>query len=170
MFATMNKMTKEIVPKEEPKPRKKTQKEIFELPKKYTKGLTKAQAKEKTENVKKTQELLKKGKKKEAQELAKKRPTTKEKKESSNTIRFKKEFPNVKPLTQKFANATGIPLSIQKEIVNRGRGAFVSAGSRASVSSPTQWGIARLYSFFYKSRAGKLNFDKDLLKKVKIKK
>jgi len=148
------------------KPKKKTEKEIFEIPKKYTKGLSKKEAKEKTENIKETKELLKKGKKQEAAELAKKRPTTKETKKSSFTIRFKKKFPNTKPKTQKFAQDTGIPLQAQKEIVKRGEGAFLSAGSRASVSSPTQWGIARLYSFYFNK--GK-TFDKDLIKKYNIK-
>ena len=170
MFSNVRKMEKELIPPEEPKPRKKKQNEIFEIPKKYTKGLTKQKAKEKTENIKKTKELLKKGKKKEAQELAKKRPTIKQTRESSNTIKFKKKFPNVKPQTKLFADKTGIPLSIQKEIINRGRAAFVSSGSRASVSSPTQWGIARLYAFYIKGIAGKLDFDRDLLKKISLKK
>ncbi len=148
------------------KPKKKTEKEIFEIPKKYTKGLTMKEAKEKTENIKQTKELLKKGKKEEAKKLAKKRPTTKETKKSSFTIRFKKKFPDTKPKTQKFAEKTGIPLKAQNEIVKRGEGAFLSAGSRASVSSPTQWGIARLYSFYFNK--GK-TFDTDLIKKYNIK-
>tara|TARA_E500000318_G_scaffold69897_1_gene64667 strand:- start:14040 stop:14540 length:501 start_codon:yes stop_codon:yes gene_type:complete len=148
------------------KPRKKTEKEIFEIPNKYTKGLSKKEAKEKTENIKQTRELLKKGKQKEAEKLAKKRPTTTEKRQSSFTIRFKKKFPDTKPKTQKFFEKTGIPLQAQKEIVKRGEGAFLSAGSRASVSSPTQWGIARLYSFYFNK--GK-TFDTDLIKKYNIK-
>jgi hypothetical protein len=170
MFSNIRKMEKELIPKPEPKPRKKKQGEIFEIPKKYTKGLTKTQAKKKTQNIKETKQLLKQGKKKEAQELAKKRPTTKETKESSFTTRFKKKFPNVRPKTKLFSEKTGIPLSVQKEIVKRGEGAFLSSGSRASVSSPTQWGIARLYAFYFKAISGKLDFDKDLLKKVSLKK
>lgn len=147
------------------KPRKKKEKEIFELPKQYTKGLTKKEAKEKTENVKKTRELIKEGKKKEARELAKKRPTTKDTKKSTFTMRFKKKFPNTKPETKEFENKTGIPLKAQKDIIKRGMGAYLSAGSRASVSSPRQWGIARLYSFYFnKGRT----FDTDLIKKYNI--
>ena len=148
------------------KPKKKTEKEIFEIPEKYKKGLSKKDAKEKTENIKETKELLKKGKQKEAEKLAKKRPTTKDTKKSSYTIRFKKKFPNTKPKTQKFFQDTGIPLKAQIEIVKRGEGAFLSAGSRASVSSPTQWGIARLYSYYFNK--GK-TFDKDLIEKYNIK-
>ncbi len=167
--ANQRKLIKEIIPEEKPK-KKKTQKELFELPKKYTKGLTKKEAKEKTENIKKTKQLLKEGKKKEAEKLAKKRPTTKETKQSSFTIRFKKKFPNVKTQTKEFEKVTGIPLSIQNQIVKRGEGAFLSAGSRASVSSPTQWGRARLMAFYFKLLDNKLDFDKDLAKKVKLKK
>ena len=171
MFSTMKKMERELIPPKEKKKRRKTQKEIFELPKKYTKGLSEEDVKKKTENVKKTKELLKKGKKKEAIELSKKRPTTEDKTKSTNLIKFKKMFgDDVKPLTQKFASVTGIPLSIQKEIVKRGEGAFLSAGSRSSVSSPRQWGLGRLYAFYIKGISNKLDFDKDLLKKVKLKK
>ena len=48
-------------------------------------------------------------------------------------------------------------------------GAYLSSGSRATVSSPRQWGIARLYSFYFKGLNKKLDFDKDLEKKVKFK-
>ncbi len=138
--------------------------------KKYLTGLSKKDKQKKTENIKKTQELLKKGKKKEAIELSKKRPTTKEKKQSGFTTKFKKKFPNVKPLSKEFTTATGIPLKIQKAVVKRGEGAFLSAGSRASVSSPRSWGIARLYAFYFKGIENRLDFDEDLMKNLKLKK
>jgi hypothetical protein len=163
----MDKINKMLNP---PKPKKKTEKQIFEIPSKYTKGLSKEDAKKKTKNVKESKELLKKGKVKEASALAKKRPTTKDNKQSSYTIRFKKKFPNIKPLTKEMAEATGISLSVQRQVVKRGRGAFVSAGSRATVSSATQWALARLYAFYFKSIDNKLDFDKDLAEKVKFKK
>jgi hypothetical protein len=137
---------------------------------KYLTGLTKKQQEQKIKSIEKTQKLLKQGKKKEAIQESKKRPTTKKGKESSFTIRFKKKFPNVKPLTRDFTLKTGIPLSVQREIVKRGKGAFLSSGSRASVSSPTQWAYARLYAFYFKGINNKLDFDKDLMKKVKLKK
>ena len=139
------------------------------IPKKYTKGLTKKQAEKKAQNIKQTKELLKKGKKREAFKKASKRPTTKKGKKSSFTIRFRKDFPKVKPLTKGFTSATGIPLKAQREIFKRGKGAFASAGSRASVSSPEQWAYARLYAFYYKLKKDKLDFDKDLVSKYKIK-
>ena len=135
--------------------------------KKYLTGLDKKQQEEKTKNIEKTKRLLKKGKKKEAIEVSKKRPVISSKKESGFTSKFKKKFPDVKPLTKECTLKTGIPLSIQKAVVKRGEGAFLSAGSRASVSSPRQWGIARLYAFYFKGILGKLDFDKDLMEKVK---
>ena len=69
-------------------------------------------------------------------------------------------------MSNKFASDTGVPLKAQKEIVKRGKGAFLSSGSRSSVGSPTQWGIARLYSFYFNK--GK-TFDTDLIKKYNIK-
>ena len=159
----MEKINKMLNPKKE---RKKTEKEIFELPSKYTKGLSKKDAKKKTENVKETKKLLKEGKKAKAYKKADERPTTKENKKSSYTVRFKNKFPNIKPQSQAMAKATGIPLEAQREIVKRGQGAFLSSGSRASVSSPTQWGIARLYSYYFNK--GK-SFDTDLIKKYNIK-
>tara|TARA_R100000231_G_scaffold85045_3_gene64641 strand:- start:1722 stop:2150 length:429 start_codon:yes stop_codon:yes gene_type:complete len=134
---------------------------------KYLKGLDDKQKKEKIKNIKETRELLKKNKKTEAFKKASERPTNKkDKKESSFTIRFKKKFPDVKPLTQKFAQSTGIPLAAQREVFKKGKGAYASAGSRASVSSPEQWAFARLYSFYFNK--GK-TFDQEIVKKYKIK-
>ena len=152
------------------KPRKKKETEIFELPKAYVEGLSKEDAKKKTENVKETKKLLKEGRKEQAFELAKKRPTVKSNKQSSYTIRFKKKFPNIKVGSKEWELKTGIPVSVQKEILKRGMGAFASAGSRASVSSPRAWSISRLYAFYFKGIENKLDFDRDLEKKVKFKK
>ena len=139
-------------------------------PKKYYKGLTDKQAKEKKKNIDKTKKLIKEGKKEEAFKVASKRPTTKQSRISGFTARFKRDFPDVKPLTAEFAKKTGIPLKIQKEVFKRGKGAFATAGSRSSVKSPQQWSYARLYAFYYKSLDGKLDFDKDLAKGLKFKK
>ena len=138
--------------------------------KSYLKGLTPSQQKKKVANIKKSKELVKKGKKKEAAKLASKRPTTKKgKKTSSFTMSFKKKFPGVKPLSKEFAKATGIPMKAQKEVFKKGEGAFVSAGSRATVGNAQQWAYARLYAFYIKGKRGDLNFDKDIVKKYKIK-
>lgn len=132
---------------------------------KYVKGLTKKQAKDKIANIKKSKQLVKQGKKKEAFKLAKKRPTTKSKRKGSGTIAFKKKYGDVKPLTQAFANKTGVPKKAQKEVFERGEGAWVSAGSRPSVGNPQQWAYARLYKFVMDRGT---RFDKDIVKKYKI--
>jgi len=138
--------------------------------KKYLTGLTASQKKKKTANIKKSAKLYKAGKKQEAFKLAKKRPTTNKTKKSSYTIQFKKMHPGVSAKTSAFTKATGIPMSIQDKIVKRGEAAWVSAGSRSSVGSPTQWGIARLYAFYIKLKKGlKLNHDTDLRKGLNIK-
>ena len=72
----------------------------------------------------------------------------------------------MKPLTQEFANKTGVPKKAQKEVFERGEGAWVSAGSRPSVGNPQQWAYARLYTFVMDK--GK-RFDKDIVEKYKIK-
>ncbi len=138
--------------------------------KKYLKGLSAKQKKTKVSNIKKTKELLKKGKVKEASKLAKKRPMTKTKsKQSTFTTQIKSLHPGIRPKTSDFARRTGIPMSVQREIVRRGEGAFLSAGSRPSVGSKEQWGYARLYAFYIKLKKGKrLNHDKDLVSKVNI--
>tara|TARA_R100001440_G_scaffold50685_1_gene70676 strand:- start:2126 stop:2545 length:420 start_codon:yes stop_codon:yes gene_type:complete len=137
------------------------------VPQKYLTGLSKKDKEEKKKNIKQTKELLKKGKKKEAIEKAKQRPIDKKnKRESSFTIRFKKKFGDIKVESKEFERKTGIPVSIQKQVIRRGMGAYLSSGSRATVSSPRQWGIARLYSFYFNK--GK-TFDKDLGEKVKFK-
>jgi hypothetical protein len=138
--------------------------------KKYLKGLSAPAKKKKVANIKKTRALLKKGKVKEAVKLAKKRPMTKKSRPSTYTTQIKSMFPNIRPKTSDFARKTGIPMSVQREIVKRGEGAFLSAGSRPSVGSKEQWGYARLYAFYIKLKKGlKLNHDKDLVDKVKIK-
>lgn len=139
-------------------------------PKKYYKGLSDKEAEKKKKNIEKTKKLIKEGKKEEAFKLAKKRPTTKQTRTSGFTARFKRDFPDVKPLSAEFAKKTGIPLKVQKEVFKRGKGAFATAGSRSSVKSPEQWAYARLVAFYYKSIDGKLDFDKDLAKDIKFKK
>jgi len=136
---------------------------------KYYKGLSEKEKQEKKKNIKETKKLYDSGKKKEAFIKASKRPTIKSTKKSSFTIRFNKKFPDVKPLTSQFSTATGISIANQKIIVNRGKAAFATSGSRSSVSSPTAWGYARLYAFYFKALQGnkKINQDQDIYDKLK---
>ena len=79
-------------------------------------------------------------------------------------------FLNIIKLKKPLKKNKYIPREHQKEVIKRGKGAFASAGSRSSVISPTQWGVARLYAFYFKSISGKLDFDKDLAKNINFKK
>lgn len=133
---------------------------------KYTKGLTKTQAKKKVSNIKKSRKLYQKGKKTQAFKMAKKRPTTNSKRKGSGTIAFKKKYGDVKGLTRLFTSKTGVPMKAQKEVFKRGESAFVTAGSRSSVKSPQQWAYARLYKFVMDRGT---RFDKDIVKKYNIK-
>jgi len=137
---------------------------------KYYKGLSEKEKQEKKKNIKETKKLYDSGKKKQAFKTASKRPTVKSTKKSSFTTRFHKKFPDVKaPPSKSFADATGISIADQKTIVNRGRAAFVTSGSRSSVSSPTAWGISRTYAFYFKALQGnkKINQDQDIYDKLK---
>jgi len=62
------------------------------------------------------------------------------------------------------AKLSGISVSNARKIVQKGKGAYFSnpQSVRPNVKSPTQWGIARLYSAVMGGKAKKI--DKDLLK------
>ena len=64
---------------------------------------------------------------------------------------------------KEISKLTGYKISGLKKIVEKGAGAYYNnpASVRPSVSSPTQWGIARLYSAVMNGKARK--FDKNLL-------
>jgi len=65
---------------------------------------------------------------------------------------------------KEIAKLSGISLRNARKIVQKGKGAYYSnpQSVRPSVKSPTQWGIARLYSAVMGGKAAKI--DKDLLK------
>jgi len=143
---------------------------LNKMPPKYYKGLSEKEKKEKKENIKDSKKLYDAGKKKQAFKKASERPTIKSTKKSSYTTRFNKKFPDVKsPPSKSFADATGISIADQKIILNRGKAAFATSGSRSSVSSPTAWSIARLYAFYFKALGGgnKINQDQDIYDKLK---
>ena len=58
-----------------------------------------------------------------------------------------------------------VPVSILKQVVKRGQGAYFSSGSRPGMT-PTAWGVARAKSFASGS-GGARKADADLWKKVK---
>jgi len=65
---------------------------------------------------------------------------------------------------KEIAKLSKISLSNARKIVQKGKGAYYSnpQSVRPNVKSPTQWGIARLYSAVMGGKAKKI--DKDLLK------
>ena len=65
---------------------------------------------------------------------------------------------------KKIANLSNISYRNALKIVKKGEGAYFSnpTSVRKSISSPRQWGIARLYSAVMNGKAAKI--DKDLLK------
>ena len=65
---------------------------------------------------------------------------------------------------KEIAKLSGITLSNARKIVQKGKGAYFSnpQSVRPNVKSPTQWGIARLYSAVMGGKAKKI--DKNLLK------
>lgn len=127
----------------------------------YFDNLTARETKIKKDNIKQSKELISKGKKKEAIELAKKRPTSDITKRSSHTVAFRKKYGDIKVPSEELAKLVGISVVNQNKIIKKGMGAYLSAGSRSSVSSPRQWGLARLYSVIMGGKARKI--DKDLL-------
>ena len=57
-----------------------------------------------------------------------------------------------------------VPVSILKQVVKGGRGAYYSSGSRPG-QTPTSWGVARARSFA-SGKGGARKADADLWKKV----
>jgi len=77
----------------------------------------------------------------------------------------KYKFPkNESHSINEIAKLSGISVSNARKIVQKGKGAYYSnpQSVRPNVKSPTQWGIARLYSAVMGGKAKKI--DKDLLK------
>ena len=64
----------------------------------------------------------------------------------------------------KIARLSGISVANARKIVQKGKAAYFNnpQSVRPQVKSPTQWGIARLYSAVMGGKAAKV--DKDLLK------
>ena len=141
------------------------------IPNKYLKGLSNNNKKKKVNLIRRGQYLLRKktkSSKKKAIELSKKRPLSKKKKKSSWTVLFREKYGDVKVPSQELARLSGMPYGAQKAIIRKGEGAFLSSGSRASVSSATQWGYARLYAVLMGSEKAR-KADKHILEKYNVK-
>ena len=64
-----------------------------------------------------------------------------------------------------YSKQYNVPVSILRQVVKRGKGAYFSSGSRPG-QTPTSWGLARAKSFASGS-GGARKADADLWKKVK---
>lgn len=80
-------------------------------------------------------------------------------KKSSHVANAKKEYgvPNMKPTTA-LATATKCKKWALKKIINKGRGAYYSSGSRPN-QSPDSWGYARLGSALTGGPSSKIDYD-----------
>jgi hypothetical protein len=149
------------------------------LPKRYTEGLTPSQIKDLERNIERTKKLINKGKEDEAIKLAEKRPQPAELKtrKSSFTTKLEKLY-NVDKLpdtpSKEFQKLTGLSVADQEEIIQRGKKAFLTAGSRRGTNA-FAWAKARLYAFIVKTveanKKGleKINQDMDIFERVKSK-
>ena len=82
---------------------------------------------------------------------------------SSYTSRFYKKYPGAKSLAQK-SKATGVPLSIIREVYNKGLAAW-RTGHRPGATGQ-QWGYARVHSFLLCGKTAR-TADKYLADRVK---
>jgi hypothetical protein len=151
----------------------------MDISKKYTEGLTKPQVEELKKNIKKTRKLVKEGKEEDAIKLAEKRPQPKNIKQVKSPFveRFKKiykitDIPQVN--SKEFTKLTGLSMKDQEEIIERGKKAFLTAGSRRGTNA-FGWATARLYAFIVKTieankkNEDKINQDNDIFERVRNK-
>ena len=150
----------------------------MKLPNRYTEGLTPTQKTELSKNIKKTNELLKQGKEKEAIKVADERPQPKKVMTRKSTFTtkmeriYKKDIPNAPSI--EFEKLTGLPIKQQKEIYERGKKAFLTAGSRRGTNA-FAWAKARLYAFIIKTinantkKINRIDQDGDIFEKYRTK-
>lgn len=143
---------------------------------KYTKGLSDKQIKDLKKNIKDTKKAFESGDVKKAAKIADKRPKTDAKEVKSKFTNQLKKIYNIdtipKAPSKEFQDLTGLSLSFQRDIINRGKGAFLSAGSRPNQNS-FSWSMSRLYAFIVKAvndrNKEKINQDNDIFLKTKNK-
>lgn len=81
------------------------------------------------------------------------------------TIKAEKYF-NKTPTMLELSKETKVPQKALKEIIDRGKGAYFSSGSRPN-TTPTQWGRARLYAVLFGGKKAR-KADNDLVEKYNI--
>ena len=144
------------------KARKKTKnktKKKKKLPKHYTSKLSKRDTRKQINNIKKSSSAYKKG-------IYINRPKLKsyKSKKSSWVSKYEKKY-NKGKTYKEIEIATGIPKKALMEVVNKGRGAYYSSGSRPNQTAES-WGKARMYSYIMGGPTRKV--DKHITKKYNI--
>lgn len=140
----------------------------------YTKGLSAKQAKDLEKNIKDTKKAFEKGDIKKAAKIAEKRPKVDTKPVKSTFTNQLKRIYNIdtipKTPSKEFENLTGLSVADQKKVIARGKGAFLTSGSRPGQNS-FSWSRARLYAFVVKAvkdrNKEKINQDNDIFIKTK---
>ena len=87
-------------------------------------------------------------------------------KKSAKVISFEKKYGIQITNSKKIEELVGIPKSAQKEILDKGRAAFFTSGSRPN-QNPNSWAYGRLASVILKQGAYK--YDKGILDKYSVK-
>jgi len=81
------------------------------------------------------------------------------------TLKAEKYF-NKPPTLLQLSKASNVPQKALKEIIERGKGAYYSSGSRPN-TTPTQWGRARLYAVLFGGKKAR-KADNDIIEKYNI--
>ena len=87
-------------------------------------------------------------------------------KKSTKVVSFEKKYGFQITNTKKIENVIGVPRKAQKEILDKGRAAFYTSGSRPN-QNPNSWAYGRLASVILKQGAYK--YDKHILDKYSVK-
>ena len=118
------------------------------IPLKYLEGLTSKDREKRVKELKESHALYTHDKKKAAYKSADNRTKYQlPRKRSSWTIAFQKRYGDILRTapSKEFERATHISIKAQREILKKGRGAFVSSGSRPNQTADS-WAYARLAS------------------------
>ena len=128
----------------------------------YLKGLDKKDTKKHRKNIIERRRKYKQG------NFTLKRPKLKsyKNKKSTKVVSFEKKYGFQITNAKKIAEVVGIPRKAQKEILDKGRAAFYTSGSRPN-QNPNSWAYGRLASVILKQGAYK--YDKHILDKYGIK-
>jgi hypothetical protein len=136
--------------------KKRVSKKKYPFPKKYYTGLSAKNKIEQIKELKRSRELYKKG-----IYVSRSKKSSFNSKRSPHIVEFEKKY-RVNIANKKAVfKATGIKPAAQEKILNKGRGAFYSSGSRPNQSGES-WALARLASVILKHGAYKV--DRHVLK------